>query len=134
MLFLANFGQICPTSHWRNRYKMDVVIIQFIQHTIVLWRTKIVLHMADGTIETDEITITCGIFQGDSFSPLIFCIVLPFLSLLYPPLFILFLFYFSLYLSMTICLSLSFSVSIYLFFSVMFCLSLSAFLCISLPF
>eukprot|EP00957_Ditylum_brightwellii_P211253 15365955-Ditylum_brightwellii.AAC.1 len=32
--------------------------------------------MADGTIKTEEITITCGIFQGNTFSPLIFCMAL----------------------------------------------------------
>eukprot|EP00957_Ditylum_brightwellii_P128417 9794150-Ditylum_brightwellii.AAC.1 len=32
--------------------------------------------MADGTIGTEEITITCGIFHGDSFYPLIFCMAL----------------------------------------------------------
>eukprot|EP00957_Ditylum_brightwellii_P075128 5708835-Ditylum_brightwellii.AAC.1 len=38
--------------------------------------------MEDGTIKTEEITITCGIFQGDSFPPLIFCMSLFTLSLI----------------------------------------------------
>mmetsp|Transcript_36211 Transcript_36211/g.53028 ORF Transcript_36211/g.53028 Transcript_36211/m.53028 type:complete len:519 (-) Transcript_36211:412-1968(-) len=57
-------------------YKVDPVIITFLETTIKLWRTRLVLHHATGSIETGEIYITCGIFQGDSFSPLIFCVAL----------------------------------------------------------
>eukprot|EP00957_Ditylum_brightwellii_P136205 10387739-Ditylum_brightwellii.AAC.1 len=66
---------LCGTS-LRQLCKVDVVITQFIQHTIILWRTKIILHTADGTIKMVENTITCGIFQFNSFSPLIFYMVL----------------------------------------------------------
>ena len=34
------------------------------------------LHAENKLIETEGIKIQCGIFQGDSFSPLIFCICL----------------------------------------------------------
>jgi hypothetical protein len=34
------------------------------------------LHAENKLIETEDITIQCGIFQGDSLSPLLFCICL----------------------------------------------------------
>ena len=40
------------------------------------WRTKIHLPNENGCISTDHINIERGIFQGDSLSPLIFCICL----------------------------------------------------------
>ena len=55
-------------------YKISPVIINFIAATIPLWRTRLTLHHANGTISAPEIQICCGIFQGDSFSPLIFCV------------------------------------------------------------
>jgi len=40
------------------------------------WRTRMRLHTENKLIETDDIKIHCGIFQGDSLSPLLFCICL----------------------------------------------------------
>jgi hypothetical protein len=40
------------------------------------WRTRIRLHTENKLIETEDIKIQCGIFQGDSLSPLLFCICL----------------------------------------------------------
>ena len=40
------------------------------------WRTHMRLHTENKLIETDDIKIQCGIFQGDSLSPLLFCICL----------------------------------------------------------
>ena len=40
------------------------------------WRTKISLRHSTGTVETSEIYFRNGIFQGDSLSPLLFCIAL----------------------------------------------------------
>jgi len=40
------------------------------------WGTRMRLHTENKRIETDDIKIRCGIFQGDSLSPLLFCICL----------------------------------------------------------
>jgi len=40
------------------------------------WRTRMHLHTENKLIETDDIKIQYGIFQGDSLSPLLFCICL----------------------------------------------------------
>ena len=40
------------------------------------WRTRKHLHIENELIETEDIKIQCGIFQGDSLSPLLFCICL----------------------------------------------------------
>ena len=40
------------------------------------WRTRMRLHAENELIETDDIKIQRRIFQGDSLSPLLFCICL----------------------------------------------------------
>jgi len=40
------------------------------------WRTHMCLHAKNKLIETEDIKIQCGIFQGDSLLPLLFCICL----------------------------------------------------------
>jgi hypothetical protein len=40
------------------------------------WRTRMRLHTENKLIETEDIDIQCGIYQGDSLSPLLFCICL----------------------------------------------------------
>ena len=40
------------------------------------WRTRMRLHAENELIETEDIKKQCGIFQGDSLSPLLFCICL----------------------------------------------------------
>ena len=40
------------------------------------WRTKLFLPTKHGTVETDDIFFRRGIFQGDSLSPLLFCLAL----------------------------------------------------------
>ena len=57
-------------------YKIDEVTTNFIVHSMTKWKTKIALHHANGTIETENINIRKGIFQGDSLSPLLFCMSL----------------------------------------------------------
>ena len=57
-------------------YKFDPVTRHFILHTMKSWRTKITLRHSSGSIHTDTIPIRNGIFQGDSLSPLLFCICL----------------------------------------------------------
>lgn len=57
-------------------YKINPLIINFLKKTMAQWRTTITLRTADSEIVTDEIPIRRGIFQGDSFSPLWFCLAL----------------------------------------------------------
>jgi hypothetical protein len=57
-------------------YKIDPILINSMQKTMERWTT--VLHISDGiqTIQSKEITIKKGIFQGDSLSALWFCVCL----------------------------------------------------------
>ncbi|XP_060802889.1 uncharacterized protein LOC132902324 [Amyelois transitella] len=61
-----------------QHYKINSTLVQFLRHTMQNWSTKLILHQ----IETDHIQIRRGIFQGDSLSPLWFCLALNPLSYL----------------------------------------------------
>ena len=41
---------------------------------MIYWKTRMCLRAENKLIETEGIKIRCEIFQGDSFSPLLFCI------------------------------------------------------------
>ena len=45
------------------------------------WKTQLILTHESGTLMSDNINIKRGIFQGDSLSPLLFCVSLIPLSL-----------------------------------------------------
>mgnify|MGYP001794481862 FL=1 len=49
-------------------------IINFIKQAMKSWRTKLQMIIKDGMVVTDVIKIVCGIFQGDSLSPLLICL------------------------------------------------------------
>jgi hypothetical protein len=49
---------------------------QVISFTMPHWRTRMCLHAEQKLIQIDDIKTECGIFQGDSLSPLLFCICL----------------------------------------------------------
>jgi len=49
-------------------------VIAFTTKAMTYWRTCMHLHTENELIETEDIKIQCGIFQGDSLSPLLFCI------------------------------------------------------------
>jgi hypothetical protein len=51
-------------------------IISFTKKIMSHWRTRMRVHTENKLIEMEEIEIQCGIFQGDSLSPLLFCICL----------------------------------------------------------
>jgi hypothetical protein len=53
-------------------YKIDPVLINFLQKTMKLWKTTLHLNQT----KTREIYIKKGIYQGDSLSPLWFCLAL----------------------------------------------------------
>jgi hypothetical protein len=62
-----------PHSYLLERveiYKIDPILINFMKKDMERWTT--VLHISDGiqTIQSKEITIKKGIFQGDSLSAL----------------------------------------------------------------
>ena len=61
-------------------YKIDLTISNFIKSSMPQWRTKIRLPHSNGTTKLDEINIKRGIFQGDTFSTLLFCLALTPLS------------------------------------------------------
>ena len=61
-------------------YKIDPVICNFVKTTMKLWRLMLTLPNEKKTIEINECKIKRGIFQGDSFSPLIFCLAMAPLS------------------------------------------------------
>jgi hypothetical protein len=51
-------------------------IIAFTKKVMSHWRTCMHLYTENKLRETEDIEIQCGIFQGDSLSPLLFCICL----------------------------------------------------------
>jgi hypothetical protein len=51
-------------------------VISFPKKVIPDWRTRMCLHAEQMLIQTDIIKTECGLFQGDSLSPLPFCICL----------------------------------------------------------
>ncbi|CAG4968893.1 unnamed protein product [Colias eurytheme] len=57
-------------------YKIHPTIISFLESTITKWTTRLRLNTSASTIETDTIKIQRGIFQGDTLSPLWFCLAL----------------------------------------------------------
>ena len=61
-------------------YKIDPVICNFVKTTMKSWKLAISLPNEKETIELEECKIKRGIFQGDSFSPLIFCLAMAPLS------------------------------------------------------
>ena len=61
-------------------YKISPVIVNVIKFSMSLWKTNLLLTHENGTLRSNKIDIDCGIFQGDSLSPLIFCLALAPLS------------------------------------------------------
>ena len=63
-------------------YKISPTLINFMKHSMSTWKTTMILNYSTGKIETNPIRIRNGIFQGDSLSPLLFCLALAPLSTL----------------------------------------------------
>ena len=51
-------------------------LIKFMEASMSNWKTTMKLFYNDGCITTDQIRIKRGIFQGDSLTPLLFCLAL----------------------------------------------------------
>lgn len=57
-------------------YRFNEQLIKFMEASMSNWKTTMKLFYTDGCITMDQIRIKRGIFQGDSFSPLLFCLAL----------------------------------------------------------
>lgn len=57
-------------------YKINPNILTFIEQSMLTWKTMLTVNSNFKTIEAGEINIKSGIFQGDSLSPLLFCMSL----------------------------------------------------------
>ena len=57
-------------------FKVSPQLINFLKMSMVKWKTMLILNHLNGEIKCDNVDINCGIFQGDSLSPLLFCIAL----------------------------------------------------------
>ena len=57
-------------------YKVAPEINNFVKVSMKTWKTTLILNHVNRSIISNSISIDRGIFQGDSFSPLFFCIAL----------------------------------------------------------
>ena len=57
-------------------YKVCDVIVRFIQQSMLQWNMIMMLMHEKGCLKTGKISVRRGIFQGDSLSPLLFCMAL----------------------------------------------------------
>ena len=55
---------------------LELKVIPFTKKVMTYWKTRMCLHAKNKLTETEDIKIQRGIFQGDSLSPLLFCICL----------------------------------------------------------
>jgi len=61
-------------------YKISPIVINFMKTSMDYWKTTLVLTHMEGSMTTRPIHIRNGIFQGDSLSPLLFCLCMAPLS------------------------------------------------------
>lgn len=57
-------------------YKINDKLIKFLAQTMKNWKTRLQINTTQGVFTTEQIHIRRGIFQGDSLSPLWFCLAL----------------------------------------------------------
>ena len=57
-------------------YRFNEKVIRFMETSMKKWNTTMKLFYNEGCIITDPIKVKRGIFQGDSISPLLFCLAL----------------------------------------------------------
>ena len=63
-------------------YKVSEIIVNFLAFAMRKWVTDLYLYHESGVVRVDNVRICCGIFQGDSLSPLLFILAINPLSLL----------------------------------------------------
>ena len=61
-------------------FKINPTVVNLITASMKKWKTTLHLNRSNGTMKSRNININSGIFQGDSLSPLVFCLVLAPLS------------------------------------------------------
>ena len=61
-------------------YKVDDSLIRFLSNQMTTWKTDMTLSHKDGELTIPDVRIKRGIYQGDSLSPLLFCLTLDPLS------------------------------------------------------
>lgn len=61
-------------------YNVGESLVRFLEKQIKYWKTDMTLHHSNGEVNITNININRGIFQGDSLSPLLFCLTLDPLS------------------------------------------------------
>ena len=57
-------------------FKISPTLINFLRSSIRMWETNLFLSHSNGILSSPGMKIKCGIFQGDSLSPLLFCMAL----------------------------------------------------------
>jgi hypothetical protein len=57
-------------------YKINLDLINFLSHVMTFWRTTLNLSINNNKLKSEPIQIKRGIYQGDSLSPLWFCLVI----------------------------------------------------------
>lgn len=62
--------------HVLNIYKINPTIITFMEALMSKWSTKLQIQTSNNIHTSSDIPIKCGIFQGDTLSPLWFCLAL----------------------------------------------------------
>ena len=69
---------------WINRclelYKINDTLREFLKRQMLHWKTDITLNHKEGEMNIPDVQIKRGIFQGDSLSPLLFCLTIDPLS------------------------------------------------------
>ena len=63
-------------------FKINPMVVSFISASMKKWKTTLHLNHNNGSLKSRRINIDSGIFQGDSLSPLLFCLALAPLSML----------------------------------------------------
>ena len=57
-------------------FKLSPIIVNFLKSSMLNWKTTLFLSHKFGNLKFNPVEIKSGIFQGDSFSPLHFCLSL----------------------------------------------------------